>query len=564
MAAIFVSPDESAPLIDRGSLPLSVPAIEQLATDYATLADESFSENPAQLRRQAQLIVLAERLSPSQALAREIRLGLIAGTYQAVSTPEQRKAAQKRVFAKTRWLLEEPAQSEGHLLGQLTLDIIAGIKPTHALLKTHHAAGTKRRWAGVIAPLSDFGGEDGEGITAAPIPEPRKPAPAPSPAPEVKPAFLISQLQTESPMIVENRGGLKNPTLVPLTLNLRVRKNSNLELNFTPRLVDRNFQLSSTTLRNLNTLFSTRDRQIPDGAQLNFETGSLSYSTLNKDNLLAPLAMMLDSALSGKKLSPNTILFAKLNTNGTLARPTRSWELIQALRKRRPAPGTRLLVPPSLAEEMSALLVLKDPGFLFRFEVIACETLDQAAEFYLETNQPPTSLASASANFREVSTKARSRMRELPQFLVFDGVKKRLEAAARADRRHLSASVLLKQASARRPKEYTRRIFAMEYRLALAPLKNFPTLNGLTNSGETLKAFHLARRKEWREFADSRLIARAEEPLIKEGQKVIDALSPISRKLNNIESVLSARAEYEQWKIQVTLFFETLDQIATE
>ena len=561
MAANFVSPEESCPLIDRGCLPLGVSAIESLADDYATLADQSSSDDPAQLRRQAQLIALAQRLSPAQETAREIRLGLIAGNYQGLSTPEQRKSARKRIFTVVEWLLDEPKDSEGYLLGQLTLDIAAGIQPNYALLSKHDSKGAAQRWRGVIAPLADFGEKNSTIPEAIPDPTPEPPKPDPVPEPPSGPTFLLTQLQTETPMIVESSKGLKNPTLNPITLSLRTNQDEEAELNFRPRRVDRK---PLTLMRELTQFFETRSRPLPEGAELTIDTGSLSYSQRNKDNLLAPLAMMLDSALSGKALAKNVILFAKLTPNGDLARPARSWELIQALRKRRPPPGTVLLVPPSLAEEMSGLLVLKDPGFLFRFEVIACSTLEEASQFYLATNQRPESLVNASAIFREVTQKARPRMRELPTFLVYDSVKKRLATSARADARHISASTLLLQASARRPNEYSRRIFAMEYLLALSALEELSSNSLQFTSGANLKAYHLARRREWREFADRRMIARGEQDLVVEGQKLIDSLSPIYRKMDDYETTFAARAEYEQWRGKVSLFLTKLDQIANK
>ena len=562
-APVFVPPDESYPLVDRGRLPLNVPAIEKLADAYATLADQTPSGNPPELRRQAQLIALAQRLSPAQEMAREVRLGLISGNYQQVSTPEERKIARDRVMLAMKWLLNEPAASEGYLLGQLTLDIIAGIQPNHPLLVKHDAAGTLRRWHGAVAPLVAFGEEK-----KTPVPAP-EPTPEPVPSPPTGPTFQLTDLITGVPMIVESHGGLKNASLVRLNLNLRLREKQKSDLQFTPSLIGKN---APPFLADLTSFFESRGQPLPSGALFDVNTGTLSYSSLNQDNLFTPLAAMLDSALSGKELAKDVILLGKLSLDGTLSRPARSWELIQALRERRPAFGTRLLVPPSLAEEMAGLLVLKDPAFLFRYEVMACRTLEEAAQFYLVANHPPESLSSASAIFREVSLKGSQRMRDLPTFLVYDSVRKRLAAAAQADPRHLSASVLLRQASARRPTEYTRRVFAMEYLLALSELANAPSLSGNRTPYSTLKSYHLARRREWRAFADRRMIGRDEEDLVAEGQKVIDALSPIYRKFSKPKSSSSSgfgaaytlRIEYEQWRAKVTLFLAKLDKIASE
>ncbi|MGC6583182.1 MAG: hypothetical protein ACON4K_12775 [Akkermansiaceae bacterium] len=559
MAALtFIPADESYPLIDRGRVPLSLPGIEKMAEDLAILADQDFAHKPAGLRRQAQLIALAERLSPGQEIAREVRLGLIAGDYQAVSLPKQRKEARNRVLGTVKWLVEEPKGSEGRLLGQLILDSLSGIQHDHPLLGRHELGGINERWRGVVAPLEDFGTTESDLFPETPRPDPT-PAPEPDPAPAADPTFLFTELQTATPMIVETRQGLKSPLLNRISLKLSANDGGRDSIRFNPRLTDAD---SPDFVQELVTFFKGQERPLPSGALLSLETGSLSYSKVNKDNLLAPLAMMLDSALSGKKLKRDVILFAKLNSDGSLSRPARSWELIQVLRERIPAVGTCLLVPPSMVEELTALLVIRDPAFLFKYEVIACRNMEEAAQFYLETNQPPESLAKASAFFQEVSQKASERMRELPSFLVFESVKRRLGAAAQADSRHLSSSVLLRQASARRPTEFSRRVFAMEYRLALANLETSPSNRSQWRQPGTLKNYHLARRKEWREFADRRTIGRGEEDLLTEGQKLIDSLSPIARKFGDNQTSSAALIEYEQWRIKVSLFFAKLDQIA--
>lgn len=553
---VFVPPDESFPLIDRGQLPMEVRVIEKLAQDYALLADHGAMGNAGKLRLRAQLIALSQRLSPRLDLVREIRLGLIAGDYQGVSTQEERNDAKKRIFRVGEWLLKEPKNSEAYLLGQLTLDVLVQVEPNHPLLAQRDISGLKKRWLGVIAPLEEF-----EAVTTK-LPEPR-----PEVTPEIIPKvleespLLLTELTAKTPMILQRKEGTRSLGLVPLELKLEYKKGKESALQFKPKFQGKT---EPPILAKLSAYFTAQGNPLPSGLEMELTTGINPYSARNEANLLAPLAMMLDSALSGNKLRAKSILFAKLNPDGTLTRPAQSWELLKALQNSPPPPGTRLLVPPSLAEELAGLLVIRAPEILFQYEVIACRTLKEASAYYLVAHQPPNSLVKASKIFKEITDKVPSRNTEIPAFLVFESVKKRLAAAAQTDARHLSASTLLLQASARRPNEYTRRIFAMEFRDVLKALEKTPAYSGNTSGIETLKAYHQARRKEWRAFADSRLIRRGEDDLLTEGQRVIDGLSPIVRKMASAEYFSYKNIEYEQWRLKVSVFLKKLDEIAVK
>ena len=435
-APIFVPPDETYPLIDRGQVPLDIPAIESLAKNLATLADRPIPTSAERLRVQAMLLALSQRLSPAQETAREVLLGLEEGSYHPVSSQKDRDEAKGRCLVSTKWLLFRPQESEGQLLAQQILDVLSLIQPKHQLLKKHDAEGMAQRWQGVVAPIEEFGGKK---VTATlPTPqvvkelEPIKPIPETPEAEKKEPDFKLTEFLIDTPIITANKLLGTYPSLS--SLSLVVRKNSNEKergkLTFKPRL-DKGEPIAAALYDQVSDFFKKQERELPSNYHFHLGIGS-AYSKLNQGNLVAPLAMMLDSALTGRALKPNVILFAKLQPNGSLTRPVESWSLIQALRKQRPAPGTRLLVSPEMEAELEGLLVQEDAAFLLRFEVISCRDFSEAREFFFKDGTIPSGLSQASVIYRNIVEKAKPRMKDLGAFLVFDSVESRLAAAARS------------------------------------------------------------------------------------------------------------------------------------
>lgn len=562
----FIPPDETYPLIDRGQIPLNIPAIESLANNLATLADRPIPTTAEGLRVQAMLLALAQRLSPAQETVREVLLGLEEGAYDPVSSQKDRDQAKDRCLVSTKWLLDRPEESEGHLLAQQILDVLSLVQPKHQLLRKHDAEGMAQRWQGVVAPIEKFGGKKRDPILPIPPvvqkPDTLKPTPNVPEVEKKEPDVKLTEFLIDTPLVTSTELLGSYPNLTSLSLVLRKTSNESErgKLIFKPRSNEPN---TKVLYDQVQTFFENQRRPLPPNYDFHLGTGSVAYSKLNQSNLVAPLAMMLDSALIGRALNPNVILFAKLHPDGSLTRPAQSWNLIQALRKQRPAPGTRLLVPPEMEAELEGLLVQEDAAFLLRFEVISCRDFSEAREFFFKDGAIPKGLSQASVIYRDIVEKASSRMNDLGAFLVFDSVESRLVAAARSNPRHLSAKVLLRQASGDRPDEFSTRIFAMEYRGFMSSLADAPKFTNSFDSpaGDALKAIQQSKRRKWRDFADLGLVSREDEGVLNEGLKLIDELSPIARAYER-DGFVEAGLEYAEWQIRIGLFLKKLEGIA--
>ena len=461
-APIFIPPNETFPLIDRGRIPLDISAISSLADDLATIANRPAAPSSAGLRNQAMLVALAQRLSPTQKIAREVRFGLISGNFTPSSNQTERNQARARCFKLSEWLLDQPNSATGQLLGQQLLDILLFLQPNHQLSAKHDQDGASLRWQGVISPLEKFGQPKTSPNNSQPKPKAAPPIPEPK---KIIPPYQITEFEIKTPLISQNELLGNYPSLSPL--KLKIQKNGRNRFQIKPDVQNK---FADELHDQILEFFENQERPLSSGYQLQLSTGDYPYHWHNKENILAPLAIMLDSSLKGEPLRKNVLLFAKLQMDGSFSRPAKSWQLIQALRKLRPAPGTRIIVPPQLEEEMTGLLVQEDAAFLMRFEVISCRDISEAQELYLSNGDIPKSLSNSSAIFQEVVEKARPRMNDLNVFLAFESVKKRLATAVQSNPRHLSAKVLYRQASGNRPSKFSTTIFAMEYHSFMSTL----------------------------------------------------------------------------------------------
>lgn len=564
----FIPPDETYPLIDRGQIPLDIPAIESLAKDLATLADRPIPSKADGLRVQAMLLALAQRLSPAQETAREVLLGLEEGSYNPVSSQEDRNEAKDRCLASTKWLLDRPKESVGQLLGQQILDVLSFVQPKHQLLRKHDSEGMAQRWQGVVASIERFGGGKLAPITPMPPvvqkPDPSMPNPQTPPGEKKEPDFKLTEFLIDTPMITTNKLLGAYPNLTSLSLVLREASNEGGKgkISFKPRL-DKGDPTAEALYSQLRDFFKNQKQELPSNYNFHLGTGTAAHHKLNQSNFVAPLAMMLDSALTGRTLKSNVILFAKLESDGSLTRPAESWKLIQALRKQRPAPNTRFLVPPEMEAELEGLLVQEDAAFLLRFEVIGCRDFSEARELFYTAGEIPSGLTQASVIYRDIVEKASPRMKDLGSFLVYDSVEKRLADAVRSHSHHLSAKVLFKQASGHRPDKFSRRVFAMEYREFMSSLADTPKLTHSynSNSGSALKAIQQSKRRKWRDFVDLGLVNRDEDEILNEGVKLIDELSSIARAYER-DGFAAAEVKYADWKIRIGLFLKKLAEIA--
>lgn len=464
----YLPADPDSPLLRRDLLPLDIDSIHQLADHLTTLAEGPFPKTAPSLRSRAMALTLAQRLHPEASRARDLEDDLLAQKDRPSPPAQKRQAARTFIFEYADWLVERPPGSEGRLLGQLLLDFMKSLGIDHRLVRAHESSKARDRWGGVLANPGDFV-----------IDEDPKPRPPPVSFDSRDRKYATTALLTDVPMRCAKVGSaFPVEKLVPTSLVITPATAPPADtpspepappgkLIFKPEP-----DLDVEALhRDLLAFFKTHREELPEGFNLNVNTDKRRYLAGNQDNIRAPLALLLDSASTGRGLLNHTIFMARLEWDGSLQKPAMAWELLLALQEEKRSGPTRLVVGPGLQEELTGLLVLDHPSFFTRFEVIEASTYEEALPLLLEGGKMVTTLESACKRYREICEKA-SRSTSLGRFLSNAAVEKRLVEASNFSTRHLSAKMLATHAD-RRPALFSRVMAARDLDRRLEPLSHF-------------------------------------------------------------------------------------------
>ena len=473
-AVRYVPANDSAPLLRRDFIPMDVDAIRDLADYLAVLADGPMPKSAIEVRHRAQLLTLSKRLLPGHERAHLIETSYLKGGERRQPEAFFVKSARKGLIETADWLSQLPKESEGQLLGQLLLDVLAPIASDHPVLKNHDALNTEKRWNSVIAEISKF--------------DPQKQLAA-NQDPKIKPTqkrtasdYKVKAILAEIPMFSNgiNDGSPSKPGLVTTSLIITKAPNPDPDDKNAPESGDRNgtLKFQPPTDFNVNPLqssllsfFRKNAKALPNGYNLNINTNKRQYLAKNRENIAANIAMMLDAAVSGRPLRRNTILFARLQATGNLQKPNYAWELIQRLEELSLPIGTRLIVGKGMIEEMTGMLVLDKASFFTKYEVLEASNFEMARKLFYEDGKMPEDLKTASKSYLEVCDKA-LQVAHLGNFLSLSAVKDRLIKASQLSPNHISAAMLARQ-SIRRPAYFSHFLFTQELNRLLEPLAQF-------------------------------------------------------------------------------------------
>jgi hypothetical protein len=550
----YLPANEAQLLIRRDLLPLDTDAIRELAGQLAVLADGPFPKSASQIRHRSQLLTLSLRLLPSQARARAIEETSRKGEDRPYPHPGEVQRSKEAILSTADWLTLLPDDSPGHHLGQLLLDIMQPVVIDNPLLARRSVQNAPNRWNKVVARVTEFEVEDQPLI-------PRGADPQPSNGKE----YATVALLTEIPMISSNEEGTTPPvpglviTSLVLTRTPSPRKTNDSEKHekrapgqmvFKPQS---NFEVTPLH-RSLLDFFETHQEPLPLHYNLNVNFGTpenkRTYLSHNRENLAAPLAMMLDSAVTGRPLRRNTLFFARLRPSGKLEKPAQAWELLLHLETLRLPGKTRLIVGSGMLEEMTGLLVLDKASFFTRFEVLEAPTFEDARALYFEDGSLPEDLQAAHDGYLEVREKA-DEAHHLGNFLSLTSVEKRLVRARDFSPRHLSARMLATQAI-RRPTYFTRPVAAEELDRLLDPVSRFRFVIGQTKERDVKEAYQAAR-----EAIDplERYLELGEKELLTEAVMILKKLNAAGR-----DASPESDSRQKEWQKDVSQFQGLLEE----
>lgn len=486
LAAVYVPPDQSKSLFKRDLLPLDTDTMRELSGHLTSLARRDIGQDPVHWRATAQLLAIATRLDPANRPARDLGTRLAAGDVRPPPTGIDFGPARDRTWTIVDWLLQPEAGDEGQLLGHQLLDAMRVVDPRHPLARRHHADGEAARWRGIVADLDRF--QAAPPTSPADPPDEGVPCPPPPPPQVRRPPIKLREASLATPLFLYDNELRMQLQLTRLSMRIEeTPTQAPLSFTLTPELAGPLLETSRQRVR------ASLERTWPDlplGANALLDTGEWRYASRNGTALTGPVSLLLHAALDGSPLRSDLVLLSDLKDDGSLARPTWSWDYLITLRH---AEGGRLLVPPDLQPELRAMIALESPEFFRRWEVLVVSSLDAALAIG-RAEGSPEGLAEASGLFAEFQEFARNKA--IGPLCVNENVRRGLADILAKAPYHFSAAMLLLQGELNRPTRLDREVTARLLRSAvepLVPLAKAPLANLNPNRADA--AFDAARSR---------------------------------------------------------------------
>lgn len=470
-AVNFIPPDPGKALFRRDQLPIDPDTMRLLSAQLSVLAARPAAEEPEELRATAQLLALAGRLDPANPRVRTLILLYTDKRFPPAADPAELAQAKLQTWRIQSWLQQDKAGKGGRQLAAQLVDALRIVDPQHPIATRQNPGEEKKRWKGVVAPLSQFAGTQPK----KPIdPSPPEPAPLPEP-PKIQPDPQPSRPEPTAPPIRLRKGAVRTPLwvfgeryrlvlrIVPLSCQIHESDLAGtLTFRLNPIFKSPTHQAAQEQVRNaLLTLWPELPKQ--EFAIIN--TDEQRYASRNGTALSGPAALFLHSALSGKALRKDLVFIGEVQSDASLKPPAASWDYLSALR---PGAGGRLLIPPGLEDQLLALLTLHGPEVFLKYEILRVASLDAALQIG-STEDDPDDLANASAVFAEIQKAIKNR--NLGPLLALESVRDRLNTVIRHAPNHLSAAMLLRYGiSKKQPLRLPKPVLALEVTRALKPI----------------------------------------------------------------------------------------------
>ena len=318
-AEVYVGPDPFTALFPRDKLPIDTDTMRELSRHLTNVSRREIEAAPSQMRATAQLLAIAIRLDPANRAALEIDKALREGK-PVEPFGDDINGPLRQAWGIADWLVDPGSGEGGKLLGHQLIDALAVVNPRSRLAKLRDPEGEAGRWENVVPPLAAYQ----RSPEPAKTPEP----PAPEPPPVDRPPIVLRKASTQTPLFLYDQDLRRHLRIVPLQLQVEELAQPDL-LTFAlqPDAASPDVDAARSEVRKL---LETTWPHLPIQQVARISTGSERYATKNEQAISGPAALLMHSALTGRKLRPDVIFVGELAKGGKLTRPRQSWGLSSA------------------------------------------------------------------------------------------------------------------------------------------------------------------------------------------------------------------------------------------
>lgn len=459
-AGEFVPPAEGPVPFRRDRIPLNTDAMNWLSKDLWMLARDNSAMNAAGLRGAAQMLALALALNPENTNARALISKYNEGRHTPAGDNEHKNHLHTRIRQLIAWLETPQAGSDAQELAACLKDVLLFTDSSSSQAGAVPKATELGAWAGWVADVSAF-----QKKAAGPIVVKPKNPDSIANQPE-KSGILLENATVLTPMwrgVDEGNSRTYVSVVAPLQMTASKEAPSK-DVGFAIMIGNHGDSESPDSLgKTLETLLGNQHGNLPPTGQIRITNAELEQSMqLGKpQSISAAAAVLASAALSGR--APEAIIIGKIDATGAFTLPSQFWDRLQTLGK---GNGQRLVLPADASPYLPSMLAMEKPEFFIEYEVLLAKDFKELLE--LSAKSPSEPLASATAKFREIRERAGSQ--DIRSFIDNSFVKQRLATVAEEHPAHLSAKMLLTQATGNRPTTVSRKVLASEIRRALEPM----------------------------------------------------------------------------------------------
>lgn len=462
-AGEFAPPGEGPVPFRRDRVPLDVETMASLSRNLELLARASDAKTAADRRGAAQRLALALALNPANTRARELMADYRANHHQPEGDAAKVEGIRDKIQRMIDWLETEEAGSDGRALAACLKDAVRVSTSGNPETGEAPEDGEQGAWTGWVPALSAYREK-----VIVPTEEPPRTGQGPQ-KPE-KPTIRLTKAQVHTPLW-RREGKLEPATwvLAPAPLEMsarRVEGDEEGDPSFAIRIGgDEGSGRFHQVENSLKSLLRKHHESLPGGYRILITSKELEASirSRKRQSISAAAAVLANSAVTGRE--PDGVILGQIDETGAFKLPAGFWDQLKALVGK--GSGQRLVLPADAATDLPSILAMEKPGFFLEYEVLFAADFKQLLA--LTAKEPEEPLASASAKFREIREKADTQ--EVRQYIANGFVKQRLAGVLQDLPSHVSAKMLLVQASGGRPTTVSRPVLAAEIRLALQPMR---------------------------------------------------------------------------------------------
>ena len=458
MAADYLPPQEYKVMFELDKIPLDRDMVNTLSWSLSNLVRPNLDQRRKTHDLNAQILSLSLRLNPENDDAKAHQKAFIAKRPVKAANEEDVQKSTKIVQRMINHLAADSSNRQSGKLMNFLKDVLVQVDPNNPRVRGHKV--NAARWDGIITkrgslpkppitppvtPPVDPGIDDTPDKPDQPDTadtgdkgEPDKPDSGDTQPVEKKATWSSIPESIKANLVLmikvdDKDSPHRNVHDVNVSFDISEKVESKLHFNFEPRP---DGDINKKVKESLNKRLVDKYGSFPNLSSVLEVAQMLTEECLGQS--MAALMLDLSASLEGIEMRKDIAIAGDLWTANELGRSSNFWRELIAFRTG--LSDTRLLCPLSTREDFKHLVILEEPEFFAKNEVIAVKNIDDALR-YAAKETSDEKLQQASAIFKDIQKRIGTR--SVGSFSVDKRIRAKLEQILELNPNHISAEMIL-------------------------------------------------------------------------------------------------------------------------